>query len=174
MHPSIDTMETLTPSQLAWRRALNDPSLRDLPYRIETNEYGQLVMSPVKRSHSMRAGTIMGLLHDLISEPGVLPVDLAIDTPKGVKVPDVVWMSEGRANQQLIDADAVSTAPEICVEVLSASNTRAEIDEKRSLYFACGAEEVWTCDVDGRMHFFDEAGEMPSSRRVPSFPEKVD
>ena len=174
MHPSIDTMETLTPSRLAWRRALSDPALRDLPYRIETNAYGQLVMTPVKRTHSMRAGRIMDLLRELIVEPGVRPLELAIDTPEGVKVPDVVWMSEARAKEQRADAEVVSTAPEICVEVLSDSNTPAEIAEKRVLYLACGAEEVWTCEVDGRMRFFDRAGEMKSSRRVPAFPWRID
>ena len=174
MRTIIDAMETLTPSQQAWRRALEDPSLRDLPYRIETNEYGQLVMSPVKRSRSVRAGRILLLLRDLVPEAGELTVELAIDTPKGVKVSDVAWMSEARANQLPADAEAVSTAPEICVEVLSESNTPPELDAKRALYFACGAEEVWTCDVDGRMRFFSSSGEMTTAVRAPAFPTAID
>ena len=174
MHTIIDAMETLTPSRLAWRRALDDPSLRDLPYRIETNAYGQLVMSPVKYSHSVRAGRIADLLRKQITEPGLCPLELAVDTPGGVKVPDVAWMSAARASQQAPDAEALPVAPEICVEVLSESNTPAEIDEKRALYFACGAEEVWTCAVDGRMRFFDGTGEVASSGRVLSFPHQID
>ncbi len=65
-------------------------------------------------------------------------------------------------------------APEICIEVLSESNTRAEIDEKRLLYFERGAQELWTCDLKGRMRFFDSSGEMSGSGLVPSFPSDID
>jgi Uma2 family endonuclease len=44
-------------------------------------------------------------------------------------------------------------APEVCVEVFSASNTFAEIAEKIVLYFEAGAQEVWTCDQDGILEF---------------------
>ena len=44
-------------------------------------------------------------------------------------------------------------APEICVEVLSPSNSEPEMNEKRALYFEAGAHEVWICDLDGKMEF---------------------
>ena len=68
-------------------------------------------------------------------------------------------------------------APEICVEVLSPGNTRAEMEEKRALLFEAGAEEVWFCDTKGRMFFFlkvrpDEAVEK--SELCPDFPAVVE
>lgn len=33
-----------------WREVLDDRSLHDLPYKIETNRQGQVVMGPAKNS----------------------------------------------------------------------------------------------------------------------------
>lgn len=163
-------MDTLS----AWSRALRDPSLRDLPYKIETNEYGQLVMSPQKPKHGRAQLRIGMLLEQLVSEPGSGAVEFAVETPKGVKLPDVAWMSEERWAQIPEDTEASSVAPEICVEVLSTSNTVAEIDEKRRLYFDAGAVEVWTCNLDGDMRFYDSSNELSASRLVPDFPNHIE
>lgn len=158
----------------AWSRALRDPSLRDLPYKIETNEYGQLVMSPVKLRHGRYQSRIDVLLAEKMERAGEGAVEVGIATRKGVKAPDVVWGSEEFWKQVPIDAQASPIAPEICIEVLSESNTTAEIDEKRSLYFECGAREFWTCDLRGRVRFFDPSGEQPASDLVPAFPAEID
>jgi len=163
-------METLS----AWSRALRDPSLRDLPYKVETNEHGQLVMAPQRPAHGHAQSVINVLLDRLIGAPGRGAVEFAIDTPKGVKLPDVAWISEERWQRYAKDAEASPIAPEICAEVLSKSNTRAEIDEKKQLYLDCGAVEVWTSGVDGRMRFYDASGELTSSRLVPGFPGQVE
>lgn len=163
-------MDTLS----AWSRALRDPSLQDLPYKIETNEYGQLVMSPQKPRHGYLQARVDELLLEHVKQPGRRAVEFAVETARGVKVPDVVWLSEHVWERLPSDAEASPLAPEICIEVLSASNTRAEIDEKRRLYFACGAQEVWTCDEDGLMHFFDPSGERSSSELVPTFPGEIE
>lgn len=157
----------------AWSRALRDPSLHDLPYKIETNEYGQLVMSPLKPRHGRYQYRISVLLDEVVQRSGEGAVEFAIETSKGVKVPDVVWASDERWQQIPDDAEASPVAPEICIEVLSESNTQAEIEEKRHLYFAHGALEFWTCDVKGRMRFFDLSGEITESAVVPTFPARI-
>ena len=66
----------------------------------------------------------------------------------------------------------LTTAPEICVEVLSPSNSKAEIAEETRLYFESGAEEGWVCDAQGAMVFFSES-ENPGEANpavVPIFP----
>lgn len=166
MHP----METLS----AWSRALRDPSLRDLPYKIETNEHGQLVMSPQKPGHGLLQGRIVALLVEQVARRGRGAVEFAIETSRGVKLPDVVWISEERLRDVPATAEAAPIAPEICVEVLSYSNTRGEIEEKRRLYFEHGAVEVWTCDMKGRMRFYDSSGERSSSAVAPTFPRQVE
>jgi Uma2 family endonuclease len=157
-----------------WHRALNDPQLQDLPFKIETNEYGQLVLSPHKPHHSRQQSTMLRLLDQHVAMPGEAAVELAVDTAEGVKVPDVVWMSAERWAQIPDDAEASPVMPELCVEVLSGSNTDAEMAAKRRLYFDGAAEEVWTCDPDGRIRFFDADGEQTSSALAPSFPASIE
>jgi len=36
---------------MQWSDVLNDKSLSNLPYKIELNEYGQIVMSPASNQH---------------------------------------------------------------------------------------------------------------------------
>jgi Uma2 family endonuclease len=66
-------------------------------------------------------------------------------------------------------------APEICVEVLSISNTPAEIAEKIALYFEAGAQEVWTCDQDGTLEFrFSTPPEVRQASEIcPKFPSVI-
>jgi Uma2 family endonuclease len=66
-------------------------------------------------------------------------------------------------------------APEICVEVLSPRNRFSEMKDKKGLYFAAGAKEVWFCDRQGRMTFFltvEDPG-RPRSSFCPGFPGDV-
>ena len=172
MLPAIDdtVMETAT----LWHRVLNDPQLQDLPYKIETNEHGQIVLSPHKPQHGIRQSKVSDLLRDHATQAGTRAVEFAVETAKGVKVPDVVWMSEERLVEMPDDAEASPVMPEVVVEVLSEGNTDAEIAEKRQLYLDEGAQEVWTCAGDGTMTFHDETGTIESSAVVPSFPREVE
>ena len=67
-------------------------------------------------------------------------------------------------------------APEICVEVVSPSNTEAEIQEKLALYSDAGAKEVWTCAESGAMSFFGAKGVRPmrTSQLCPEFPKRIE
>lgn len=165
-------METKTAS--LWHRALHDPQLQDLPFKIETNAQGQLILSPHKPRHSDFQLRIGKLLDDHIDRPGRGAVEFAVDTPKGVKVPDVIWMSEARWAQIPDDAEASPVMPELCVEVLSESNIGDEMAAKRDLYFREGAEEVWTCTLDGHIRFFDVDGEQTASALASSFPTSIE
>lgn len=163
-------METAT----LWHRVLNDPQLQELPYKIETNEHGQIILNPHRPRHGIYQTRISDLLRDHTPQSGTRAVEFAVETAKGVKVPDVVWMSEERFAQVPDDPEASPLMPEIVVEVLSEGNTEAEIAEKRQLYLDEGAKEVWTCAEDGTMHFYDEEGAREQSALVPSFPTQVD
>jgi Uma2 family endonuclease len=53
-------------------------------------------------------------------------------------------------------------APEICIEVVSPSNSVKELQEKREAYLASGAEEVWIIYPESkRCEFYDGQGPMP-------------
>lgn len=160
-----------------WRRALTDPSLRDLPYTVETNRYGQLVLSPRTMRQSLQQGELVRLLHELAPTAGLPPGEavpgFAVETSGGIKVPHAAWISEERLAALPDDAEASPVMPELVVEVLSRSNTPAEMEEKRRLYFSAGAREVWLCDPEGRLTFYGAGGEMPGSEMIPSFPTSV-
>ncbi len=160
---------------LSWETLCTDPRyafLDDLPFKVETNEWGQIVMSPTYLRHGLFQVRIAELLGAHLPE-GQATVEASVQTQKGVKVADVAWFSATRW-AEVRDAFATPVAPEICVEVRSASNTADEMDQKRDLYFAAGADEVWICDIDGRVHFFDREGERERSVRAPRFPERIE
>lgn len=158
--------------QLTWDEICADRSLQDLPYKIETNRHGQIVMSPAKFWHSSRQGKIAHLLGNLGRE-GMISTETAIQTSDGVKVADVAWSSREFFEAHRNDS-ALTVSPELCVEVISGSNTTMEIREKIVLYFAHGAKEVWLCDDDGKMTFYvapEQTAER--SRKFPGFPTQI-
>jgi Uma2 family endonuclease len=158
--------------QERWDEIVRDPSLRDLPYKVETNRRGQIVLSPHRNRHSFLQEHVQALLDDHAPE-GYHPPEFAIATPEGVKSPDVVWMSPVRRREMEKTGDPTTLAPEICVEVLSSSNTAEEIREKRALYLEAGAEEVWVVDEDGQVRFFEAEEEMDHSEIAEDVPEQV-
>ncbi len=156
---------------MEWREVCEHSELRDLPFKIELNERGQIVMSPVKVFHSLYQGEIGHLLRSFM-EHGMSMSECAIRTRKGTKVMDVAWVSPERLAVIRHEVEC-SVAPEICVEVVTCSKTGEEITEKRDLYFEKGAHEVWFCFEDGSIHFFDAKGAMERSRMIPGFPTKM-
>jgi len=153
-----------TPAALAlrWMELIHDPTLRDLPYKIELNAWGSIEMSPSSFQHSHRQGYVAGELARQLPQGAVL-IELAILTDIGVRVPDVAWGSDQYVQSQK-NATPASKAPEICVEVLSPSNSDIEIREKTRAYLAAGAEEVWVITEDDAWHVFTAHGEQPSTR----------
>ena len=158
--------------QEQWDEVVSDPSLRDLPYNVETNRRGQIVLSPHTNRHSFAQEKVADLLEEHAPD-GFTPPEFAIATPEGVKSPDIVWMSPARRRDMEKTGDPTTLAPEICVEVLSFSNTEEELRQKRELYFAAGATEVWTVGEDGQVRFFDADGDVEASDIAPRFPDQI-
>ena len=154
-----------------WDRLVADQSLAALDFRIETDGYGQMIMSPPPApSHGNRQGTIARLLGNL-TRNGRLITECPLSTREGVKAIDVAWCSDEQWSR-LGDQTCFVEAPEICIEVESPSNTRAELRDKTALYFEEGAREVWICSREGMMRFYTAAGAEPydHSALVPDFP----
>ena len=161
--------------RLSWKRICADPVVAALPYKVESDQWGNIVMSPPPGYyHSSYQGQIVTLLGQLLTGGRAMP-EFPLQTTKGVKGVDVVWMSRERQRQRPKRRDLSLIAPEICVEVISPSNKRAEIAEKRSLYFEKGAAECWTCDQRGKMTFYDVTGQViPRSKLCPEFPTRLE
>ena len=155
-----------------WQEVCDDPILQNLPYKIELNRHGEVVMNAVSMEHSFYVERIQFLLKDFLPN-GYCPPELAVETEDGVRSPDVAWISRERA---LASRGALyaTVAPEICVEVMSPGNTELQMTEKRRLYFKAGAEEFWLCSEEGKIRFFTPFGELESSKRVPDFPNKIE
>ena len=164
---------TLTPPKAIlehWQHVLKDETLRDLPYKIETNERGQIVMSPVTKRHTFLQYLIAKELEQHLTG-GYALQEVSILTSKGVRVADVAWALEAHFHNE--PNDVFTQAPSICVEVWSNSNTAAEFLEKRGLYLDAGAIEVWECGQDGEMRFYNSSGELERSELVVKFPKVI-
>ena len=154
-----------------WQEVCEHPSLKDLPFKIELDELGKIIMSPVKLYHSALQIRIAVILERLLKD-GIALSECAIKTSKGTKVADVAWVSSSIWAKIKAETEA-SIAPEIFVEVISTGNTQKEMAEKRQLYFEAGAIEVWMCNENGVVSFFNAEQQLTRSVLVPEFPEKV-
>ncbi len=154
-----------------WQQLCTDPVLCDLPYKIELNERGQIIMSPARLAHSAFQSLIDRKLAQLMPQ-GITLTECAIRTRKCTKVADVAWFSKSLWEQVKDEYDS-PVAPEICIEVLSPGNTAKEMRDKKRLYFDSGAEEVWFCNENGKMNFYGKNGKLKNSALVPEFPKKI-
>lgn len=153
---------------MTWTEICDDPNVRDLPFKIETNQRGQIIMSPARSRHGEHQSEISALLRKFLPQGRVIS-GCPIQTTAGVRVPDVAWTSLERRQPVIY-----TLAPEICVEVLSPHNDEEEMAEKRALYFEAGALECWICAEDGAMSFYGPAGLLPDARFCPGFPARVE
>jgi Uma2 family endonuclease len=157
-----------------WQELLADPELARLPHRVETDRLGRIILNDLPTvGHSRRATDIMLLLAKLLPAGQTLLI-CPLSTADGVKAIDVAWISPEYANElESKDPPVLERAPEICVEVLSPSNSDDEITEKRALYFEAGAAEVWICGLDGKIAFYAPGRFLAVSKLCPQFPDHV-
>jgi hypothetical protein len=74
-----------------WDELCRDPSLRNLPYKIELNAWGKVEMSPASNRHSRLQGELAAELKRQLGG-AVLP-ECSIVTRIGIRTPDVAWAS---------------------------------------------------------------------------------
>lgn len=161
---NVSTPEALA---LRWAEVQNDPALRELPYKVEINLWGKIEMTPASFWHGRLQGALTAQLAQQLPEGEAL-TEIPVLTSIGVRVPDVAWASK----QYLLsnaDASPAPRAPEICIEIVSPSNSDEEIREKTRAHLAAGAQEVWIVEEAGAIGFHDAAGELPASR----FPVRI-
>ena len=154
---------------MEWAEVIGNPLLQNLPFKIELNRFGKILMSPASNRHGRIQGRMAANLVNKLPDGEVI-TECSIQTSEGVKVADVVWASD-----DFIRTFAYETpypkAPEICIEIVSPSNSKAEITGKVDLYLAKGAQEVWVVYEDGRITTFSHIGEIEKSTLVPDAQE---
>ncbi len=100
--------------------------------------------------------------------------------PGLVRIPDVSFVSRDQFPSGRPGTEPVpSLIPNLAVEVLSASNTRAEMEQKLRDYFAAGSQLVWYLDPSDRTVrvyrspenyiVLDESGTLDGEAVLPGF-----
>lgn len=145
---------------MQWSDILADKSLRDLPYKIELDKWGNIIMSPASNRHGLLQARLGQFLVKTLGGEAIS--ECSIDTPEGVKVADVAWCSKEFLAINKYETP-YSSAPDICIEIRSPSNTDEELHFKVRLYLNAGAKEVWLVFEDGSIRFFDQQGERSDS-----------
>jgi Uma2 family endonuclease len=142
MSKDLELIEApLSADELAarYREMCEDVRFANIPGKVELDLWGRVLMTPASTYH----GRVQGrLCQKLAGLGGEALIETGIATHLGLFVPDIAW-----ASTQFISAHGGETpltrAPEVCIEVVSPSNSVKEMEEKRTAYLAAGAKEVW-------------------------------
>ena len=156
---------------MKWQEVIEHPSLKDLPFKIELDENGKIIMSPASNRHG-RLQVKLSLLLAKYGSDGEIYLECSIDTRKGVKVADVAWSSP-EFFSEYGETTPLPVAPEICIEIVSPSNSQREMMEKIDLYLAKGAQEVWLCDNNGNITIYTPKGMIQGSNLITEFPSSI-
>lgn len=123
--------------------------------RLELQKGEVVAVSRPNWEHGEIAGnTYLALKLFLRKNPiGRVSVESGVITERGpdtLRGPDVSFIRKERMPLGERMNQYASVTPDLCVEVLSPSNTRAELNEKMAEYFSTGAKMVWVIDPDER------------------------
>jgi Uma2 family endonuclease len=140
-----------------WEEVCRDPSLQDLPYKIELNAWGKIELSPRTNRRGRLVAALAYEFHSQLPGGEVL-ISCGVLTNAGVRVPDVVWASAKLMAMHDEDAMLFQRAPEICVEV-----TTPDGEDKMPAYLVAGAKEVWLVSEEGSIRYFGASGEKAKS-----------
>ncbi len=158
---------------MEWREVVENPSLKDLPFKIETNEWGKFMMTPASYAQGKYQSRINGWF-ERNGEGHRASVECPIQTSRGTRVADVAWAGTAFHKKHGVRELVLPESPELIVEIESPANSFAESEEKKLLYFEAGAAEFWLCNKDGDMRFFNRQGEIVKSEMFPDFPTHID
>lgn len=137
-------------------------------YARERRLYELLDDTLVEKAAGIRKSILAGVIVSAL-RAFVIPRNLGIVTGGAgtmrlsaglVRIPDVAFVSWGRCPGGRVPLEPVpDLSPDLAVEVLSESNTRAELDRKLREYFASGVRLAWVIDPGPRTaSVYDAAG----------------
>jgi len=150
-----------------WQELMSNPFFRNIPYKVELNKFGQILMIP----NSNRRGILqfkVGREIETAKKSGIIAVKCSVLTNEGVKVADVAWASN-EFFAEFGEMTPYPKAPEICVKIVSPRNSKAEISEKIRLYLEKGAQEVWIVDEYAKTDFYTHTGKIEISKLAPDY-----
>jgi Uma2 family endonuclease len=116
---------------------------------------GELIVSPAPTPLHQRVSLNLTLklgpfvLDHQLGEVFYAPVDILIQRdPLRTRQPDLLFIRVERVD--IIGEDLIEGAPDLVIEILSPSNTRAEVGEKLRDYAAIGVNECWLVSPEAR------------------------
>lgn len=124
---------------------------RKLPGRediIQELHWGMVVaLTRPKMKHAKLQSRLVRLMRPKAEHLGVVETEVAFRAlPEyDLRGADVAYVSQQRWDETA-DDDNLRGSPEIVIEVLSPSNTKAEIHEKAVLCLSTGTREFWVVD----------------------------
>jgi Uma2 family endonuclease len=132
----------LAPAELArrWQALCADRTFEDVAGKIELTEWGEILMSPVGKTNGIAAMRVAEALRKALG--GHTMAEVGVATSIGVRAPDVAWCSDSYLAAHAEEMP-LSSAPELCVEIVSASNALPKLREKAMAYVTAGALEAW-------------------------------
>ena len=145
---------------------------------------GALVEKVMGYSESLFALFVARILLDFVEPRNLGLVSGADGTMKLfgglVRIPDVAFVSWDRIPGRVIPKEPIpSLTPDLVAEVLSESNTPAEMARKRGEYFSSGVRIVWEFDTesrivtvyapDGNVLVLDSSGVLQGGDVLPGF-----
>ena len=146
---------------MQWSEVIDNPYFKNLPFKIELNRYGKVEMTPA----SNKRGSLqfhIGSLLERKHKNGEALSECSVQTTDGVKVADVAWCSKAFIKQCSYETP-YSHAPELCVEIVSPSNSKEEMNNKVQLYLQSGAEEVWIVWENSIIDYYNQTGKLEKS-----------
>jgi Uma2 family endonuclease len=141
-----------------WNELAADP---ESPDRYELNELGELILSPKPTNDHQRIA--FAVARSLEAQLGPeAATEISVYTDRGIRVPDVVWMPAARW-REVKGQSPFPFVPDICAEVLSPGNSRAQITMKTGAYLRGGAREVIVVGLKGEIQYFGAEGRREAS-----------
>ena len=150
----------LAPAELAarWRDLCADPTFQDVAARIELTEWGEILMSPVGKTHGLTAIRVAEALRKALG--GHAMAEVGVATSIGVRAPDVAWCSDAYLAAHPEEMP-LSAAPELCIEIVSVHNALPKLREKAMAYVLAGAREAWLVYPESRqVEIYGREGRM--------------
>jgi Uma2 family endonuclease len=116
---------------------------------------GILVEKPMATFGALVAGVLLTFINNYLFEHNIgiaLPGDGLLRLfPGRARAPDVSFISWKRMPNRELPREAIaSLAPDLAVQVLTESNTEAEMRQKAPEYFQAGGKLVWIVDTEAR------------------------
>ena len=160
VHELIEAPLSRDELAMRYRALCDDPCYASVPGKIELDVWGRLLMTPPSYYHGAVQGRLCQILTTL---GGQASVEAPIATATGLFVADVAW-----ASLQFLALHGGETpllsAPELCIEVVSPSNSVQELHEKVTAYIAAGAHEAWIVYPQSkRCEFYGKQGLLERS-----------